>query len=142
MKNSRSFSWLAVLAAVLIGLSGYAYAGRVSVQNNSEYDVYFAFVFYDYQKKDFYIRGWFKVPSGEHLGWNFNIAPDRKFYWYGKTYDNTRHWPGQGEHEQAVIYKAMNMKTSAVRTYADAKNVLFAIRETDAEGNITIKLRN
>lgn len=135
-------SRLAIIVAAIIGLAGYAHAGRVTVHNNSDYEIHFAFVFYDYQKKDFYIRGWFKVPAGEQKYWNFNIAPDRKFYWYGKTNDNKRHWPGQGDHEQAVIYKAMNMKSSAVKTYAEAKNVMFATRETDAEGNITIKLAN
>ena len=142
MWNSPRLPWLAALAIMMIGLSSYAHAGRVTVENNSDHEIHFAFVFYDYQKKDFYIRGWFKVPAGEKVHWNFNIAPDRKFYWYGKNYENTSHWPSQGDHEQAVIYKAMNMKTSVVKTYADAKNVMFATRETDTEGNITIKLRN
>lgn len=141
MSTARLSLLPAVILGIIVGAAGYAHAGKVTVQNNSGYEVYFAFVFYDYQKDDFYIRGWYSVPAGESKSWNFNIAPDRKFYWYGKTYDNKRRWPANGDHEQAVIYKAMNMRSRAVKTYADAKNVMFATRSTDVEGNITIKIK-
>ena len=142
MFTSKCSSRLAMVAIAIIAFAGYAHAGRVTVHNNSKDEVYFAFVFYDYQKKDFYIRAWFKVPPGEKKYWNFNIAPDRKFYWYGKTYDGKRYWPGKGNHRQSIINKPMNMKASVVKTYADAKVVLFSTRETDKEGNITIKVGN
>lgn len=141
MMNIR-LSWACCLfSAVLLGWSARAHAGKITVHNDTRHEIAMAFKFYDYEKKNWVVWGWYKVPAGASKSWNFKLAPDRKVYWYGKTDDGKRHWPGQGDHGQSVIYKKMDgIKAGVLKTYADAKVVQFRTREANAEGNLSIKL--
>lgn len=143
MRDKRAVKFLFLLAALCIGWGAYAHAGRVTVRNNTEYDIKMAFKFYDYEKKEWVVWGWYSVPAGAKKSFTFKIAPDRKVYWYGKTEDGKRHWPGQGDHGQSVINKKMDgLKAATLRTYAGSKVVKFRSRDANAEGDLNIGLGN
>ena len=141
MHAVRLSKFVVLIALVFLGAGVLAHAGKITVENTTRYEVKMAFKFYDYRKKEWVVWGWYTVPPGAQKSWNFDVAPDRKIYWYGKTDDGKRYWPGEGDHGQSVINKKMNgVKASALRTYADSKVVKFKSRDPDAEGNLKIKL--
>lgn len=141
MRSDRFPKFLCLLAIAFLGWGTYALAGKITVENRTRNDILMAFKFYDHEKKEWVVWGWYRVPSGGKKSWNFKLAPDRKVYWYGKTDDNKRRWPGQGDHGQSVISKKMSgIKASVLKTYADSKVVQFKTREADAEGNLSIRL--
>ena len=133
------FLVMVIVAFALLG--AIAHAGRITVENTTNVTILMAFKFYDYARKDWVVCGWYSVPARETKYWNFNVAPDRKIYWYGKTHDGKRHWPGQGDHGQSIIYKQMScIKATSLKTYADAKVVQFRTRDPDGDGNLRITL--
>lgn len=142
-RNALFRSVLLALAATAI-LCGCAHAGKITVRNKSNYTIHMVFKFFDHNVKEWVVCGWYEVKSGATRTLNFNLAPDRKVYWGGKTYDDKRRWPGKkGPHEQHVIFKKMaSIKAKTLKTYADAKLFRFKPVDPSQEGNVTINLVN
>ena len=115
-----------------------AYAGQVFIENNTGYEVHFAFKYYDPEKSDWHIRGWFKVSVDKQLQVEINYSPDREFYWYARTYNRRLEWPGKDAHRQRVVLRHMNMRAGRVRNYNDSIIVDFATAESEVEGDIVI----
>ena len=143
MKTARIAGVLAVFLGVLACMSGRAEAATVTVQNDSDTEVLMVFMFHDTGRNYFYVKGWYRVPAGKRLYWNFDIASNKNFYWYGRAVSGQdRRWPGTGQRKQAVVDKAMDFKYDEVRDQPGAYDVEFAVRQPNREGNIAINLVN
>lgn len=133
--------FLLVAFAAFLSLGAVVHAGNATVENTTPFEIRMAFKFYDYERKEWVVWGWYAVPPGTTKRFSFKIAPDRKIYWYGKTEDGKKYWPGNGDHGQSVIFKKMSgIKASVLKTYADSKVVKFKTADPSSEGNLRIKL--
>ena len=108
MNRRFCFRVFLLAMALCISMGALAHAGKVTIENDTPYEISMAFKFYDYSRKEWVVWGWYKVPAGTTKSWAFKLAPDRKVYWYGKTSDGKRYWPGSGDHGQSVISKKMD----------------------------------
>lgn len=143
MKTARFFGLFAILFGILACVSGRAEAATVTVQNDSDTEILMVFMFHDTGKDYFYVKGWYRVPAGKRLFWDFDIAPNKNFYWYGRAVSGKeRRWPGAGQRKQAIVDTAMDFKYDEVREQPGAYDAEFAVRQPDREGNIAINLVN
>lgn len=141
MRAIRTTVWLFVFLAVFLGASGRAEAGRVTVSNQAGSDVLLAFMFYDVERNDFVVRGWYRVPAGKQLYWNFDFDPGKYVYWYARNADGgDKQWPSRGDRPQAVVDEPMDHVYDKIKEMPRAYNVEFATVEADAEGGIWISL--
>lgn len=134
----RRLGPLAAVLAVFLGMAGRAEAGRVTVANKSSADVVMVFMYYDTARDYFYVRGWYRVPAGKQVYWDFVVASDKYFYWYAKSTE--QQWPSRGDRTQAVIDGPMDHKFDEVMNLPRAYDIDFATTQSDGEGNVSISL--